>query len=160
MINIYTIGVYGLSETQYFDKLITAKIDTFCDIRRRRGVRGAKYAFVNSKQLQSKLAELGIRYVYLQQLAPSKEIRDKQKEADKASRIQKRERTALSDGFISAYRNECLSQFDIQNFLEALGPSAKNVVLFCVEANPQACHRSIAADLLSKKLNDSPVIHL
>ena len=51
MVNIFTIGVYGLTEDDFFQKLISSSIDTFCDIRRRRGVRGAKYAYVNSKKL-------------------------------------------------------------------------------------------------------------
>ncbi len=43
----YTIGVYGSTGNEFFQKLIDNNIDTFCDIRQRRGVRGAKYAFVN-----------------------------------------------------------------------------------------------------------------
>ena len=45
---IFTIGVYNSSETHFFDKLKNNHIDVFCDIRQRRGVRGRKYAFVNS----------------------------------------------------------------------------------------------------------------
>ena len=47
---IYTIGVYGSSEEEFFGKLTESKIDLFCDIRQRRGVRGRQYAFVNSNQ--------------------------------------------------------------------------------------------------------------
>jgi len=43
----YTIGVYNSTEKEFFDKLTKNNIDTFCDIRQRRGVRGSKYAFVN-----------------------------------------------------------------------------------------------------------------
>ena len=56
----FTIGVYNSTETEYFNKLIENNIDTFCDIRQRRGVRGAKYSFVNSNRLQEKLNELDI----------------------------------------------------------------------------------------------------
>lgn len=62
---IYTIGVYGSTEQEFFNKLIENRIDTFCDIRQRRGVRGSEYAFVNSNRLQNKLAELDIKYVCL-----------------------------------------------------------------------------------------------
>ena len=61
---IYTIGVYGSNEEEFFGKLIDSQIDLFCDIRQRRGVRGRQYAFVNSNYLQNKLAELGIDYLY------------------------------------------------------------------------------------------------
>lgn len=53
---VLTIGVYGKTESQFFDALKNADIDTFCDIRKRRGVRGSQYAFVNSTKLQSRLA--------------------------------------------------------------------------------------------------------
>ena len=52
-----TIGVYGSDEATFFEALQRAGVDTFCDIRWRRGVRGAKYAFANSARLQKRLAE-------------------------------------------------------------------------------------------------------
>src|SRR5512146_822054 len=119
---LVTIGVYGTSETAFFDALKRAGVDTFCDIRWRRGVRGAEYAFVNSARLQRRLAELGIRYLHFQDLAPTPELRQKQYEADKAERTAKRKRTQLSDAFIQAYRQEHLAGFDAQKFLERLGP--------------------------------------
>jgi hypothetical protein len=80
--NIYTIGVYGLTEDDFFQKLLVNQIDTFCDIRRRRAVRGAQYAFVNSKRLQDKLGKLSIKYVYEIGLAPTNEVRELQKKSD------------------------------------------------------------------------------
>jgi hypothetical protein len=87
---IVTIGVYGFNEAGFFKALLDAKVDTFCDIRLRRGMRGSQYAFVNSVRLQNKLAELGIRYFHLKQLAPSQNIRDRQKEEDDIMGIGKR----------------------------------------------------------------------
>ena len=55
MKKLFTIGVFGFSNDDFFEKLIDNQIDTFCDIRRRRGVRGAKYSFVNSNRLQNKM---------------------------------------------------------------------------------------------------------
>ena len=54
---ILTIGVYGYSEEAFFQALQVAGVDAFCDIRSRRGVRGATYAFANSKRLQARLAK-------------------------------------------------------------------------------------------------------
>jgi len=50
---LFTIGVYGKSETQFFDQLEKAGVKTLCDIRLRRAVRGSQYAFANSQRLQS-----------------------------------------------------------------------------------------------------------
>lgn len=145
----YTIGVYGSNEQEYFDKLINNRINTFCDIRQRRGVRGSQYTFVNSNKLQYKLSELDVKYLHIIDLVPNVGIRELQKEADKKEGITKQTRDRLGDIFTVAYENVILSKFDFQNFIDTLnGIGAKNIVLFCVEKNPFACHRSIVADKL------------
>ena len=158
-LNFVTIGVYGSTQEAFFDALQRAGVDTFCDIRWRRGVRGSEYAFVNSARLQRRLAELKIRYFHFRDLAPTPELRKRQDEADKANRTAKRKRTALSDGFVQAYRQEHLSGFNAHKFLERLGAKAKTVALFCVEREPAACHRSLLAERLEQDLGIS-VLHL
>ena len=79
---IRTIGVYGSTENSFFKTLVDAQIDVFCDLRQRRGVRGSKYAYVNSNYLQNKLYSLGIGYTHIKELAPSIELRKKQKVHD------------------------------------------------------------------------------
>lgn len=83
----YTIGVYNSTEKEYFKKLTDIHIDTFCDIRQRRGVRGSEYAFINSNRLQLKLNDLDIKYGHILELAPSSEIRELQKVADKLEQL-------------------------------------------------------------------------
>ena len=101
MTEIDTIGVYNSTEETYFNKLINSKIELFCDIRQRRGVRGAQYKYVNSNYLQEKLKALGIEYLYIKALAPTNEIRQKQKDADKINRETKKVRTKLGTVFAS-----------------------------------------------------------
>lgn len=149
---IITIGVYGFDENSFFDALCKAKVDTFCDIRSRRGVRGSTYAFANSLRLQERLAELGIRYLYRKDLAPTQGVRDRQAAADKATKTAKRKRTTLGEAFITAYRTECLAAFDPDSLLEDLEEDAQVVALFCVEKAPEACHRSLVAETLAKEL--------
>ena len=150
---IVTIGVYGFDEAGFFRSLQDAKVDTFCDIRDRRGVRGATYAFANSQRLQARLADLGIGYLHRKDLAPSKAMRAKQAEADKATKTAKRQRTELQQAFIEGYRNECLMGFQPQSLLDDLKLDAQVVALFCVEQEPAACHRSLVADKLAKELS-------
>jgi uncharacterized protein (DUF488 family) len=149
---LLTLGVYGFNEEAFFQALQEAGVDTFCDIRRRRGVRGADYAFANSQRLQRRLAELNIRYLHYLDLAPSPAVRQRQDEADKAGKIAKRQRASLSPAFIDAYQAEVLAHFDPQAFLDSLGPDAQIVALFCVERQPAACHRSLVADRLQGEL--------
>ena len=75
---LVTIGVYGFSEAVFFNALQQAGVDTFCDLRWRRGVRGAEYAFANRARLQQRLAALGIRYLHLRELAPTPALRQRQ----------------------------------------------------------------------------------
>lgn len=150
---LITIGVYGFDSDSFFQALLNAHVDTFCDIRLRRGMRGAEYAFVNSTRLQRELQQLGIRYIYMKDLAPSQNIRNAQKIEDKRKRQPKRTRTTLEQTFISAYEAECLSAFDPEEFMQRVGPEAKVIGLFCVEREPQACHRSLAAQKIAHDLD-------
>lgn len=146
-IQIFSIGVYGRTSDDFFNKLIDNRIDTFVDIRNRRAVRGSKYSFVNSKRLQNHLKSVGINYLHVIELAPTKEIREIQKKADAELNVKKRERDALSPNFVELYKEMVLDKFDIKSFINSLQNSqSKNVVLFCVEQDYHACHRSIVTE--------------
>ncbi|MBI4759760.1 MAG: DUF488 family protein [Chloroflexota bacterium] len=149
---IITIGVYGFTESSFFESLVKAKIDTFCDIRMRRGMRGATYSFANSQHLQTRLHELGIRYFHVKELAPNQEVREKQKKSDKQTGDKKRTRKVLSQEFVEAYHVQCLDKFKANEFLEKLGKDAKRIALFCVEKDPTACHRSLVAEKINKEI--------
>ncbi len=156
----FTIGVYNSSESSFFEKLTQNNIDTFCDIRQRRGVRGAKYSFVNSNRLQQRLNELAIKYTYIQNLAPTSEIRAFQKKSDIGKGELKRDRQALAIDFVREYKNRIVENFDFEGLFKRLGRiGASRVAFFCVEETPEACHRSIVADKLQNDVNFD-VIHL
>jgi uncharacterized protein (DUF488 family) len=154
-----TIGAHGWEAEQFFAALIAARVDTFCDLRARRGVRGREYAFANSQRLQTRLVELGIRYLHRPDLAPSAATRAEQYAADAATHTAKRQRTILSPEFVASYRRERLAGFDSAGFAADLGAEARVVVLFCVEREPAACHRSLLAERLAHDLG-AGVIHL
>ncbi|OQY29252.1 MAG: hypothetical protein B6244_04485 [Candidatus Cloacimonetes bacterium 4572_55] len=153
ILKFMTIGVYGFDESTFFDALIRHNVGLFCDIRYRRGMRGAKYAFVNSIYLQKKLKALGIGYIHRKDLAPNNAIRDVQRADDQCQKITKRNRAALSPAFIKAYNAACLTDFNAQKFVDSFGIHDLVVVLFCVEQDPKACHRSLITDRLEMDLN-------
>lgn len=152
-LKIVTIGAFGFSEDAFFQALQAAQVDIFCDIRQRRGVRGATYAFVNSTRLQARLAELNIRYLHCKDLAPTTAVRQQQHHADKTTGTAKRQRTQLSPAFTRAYQQEILTGFDPQTLLNDLPDDAQVLALFCVEREPAACHRSLVAQTLHNTLN-------
>lgn len=149
---LFTIGVYGSTEESFFDALQGAKIDTFVDVRQRRGVRGSTHAYVNATRLQERLRELGITYVYVKELAPTKEIRDEQTRHDARVGARKRTRECLGEVFEREYERRCLQPHASAAFKAAIGEQPGNVVLFCVEGPPAACHRSLAAGYLAAEL--------
>jgi uncharacterized protein (DUF488 family) len=150
MLKVITVGVYGFSEESFFEALQAAGVDTFCDVRQRRGVRGAAYAFANSARLQKRLADLGIRYLHRKDLAPTPAVRRRQQEADQSDKVAKRQRTGLSPAFVEAYRQEILDAFEPQSLLDDLPPGTAVLALFCVEREPTACHRSLLAEKLAE----------
>jgi len=153
MKKIVTLGVYGFDREKFLRALLDADVDTFCDIRLRRGMRGAEYAFANSQRLQKDLCELHIKYIHIKDLAPTRTIREKQNQEDKEHGVAKRARETLAQSFVDAYEKERLSNFDSQQFLARVGPEANIVCLFCVERRPDACHRSLVAQRLSRDLS-------
>lgn len=158
-LQIITIGVYGFDEEAFFNKLQEAGVDTFCDLRNHRGLRGRKYAFANSTRLQERLKELVIRYRHYKDLSPSREIRNIQKKADQNTGTKKRQRSGLSPEFKQAYRVNVLEPYDLEYFLDQLPDDAQKVALFCVEKQPDACHRSLVAKALKDKYG-FPVKHI
>ena len=157
---IYTIGVYGSTEEEFFGKLIKSQIDLFCDIRQRRGVRGRQYAFVNSGYLQKKLSELGIGYLYEKRFAPTREIREMQWAEDKEEHQTKKSRETLGHAFCCGYEQLILDKENLEELIISFkSMKAQRVVLFCLESRPDACHRSLLAHRLSEKYH-LEVVHL
>ena len=109
---LLTIGVYGFTEQQFFQALLDANVDLFCDVRARRGLRGSEYAFANAQRLQAQLVERGIRYVHIKDLAPPPEVRDSQKSEDLRTGTAKRGRDELGEVFKAKYRETCLAGLD------------------------------------------------
>lgn len=156
----FTIGVYNWTEAAFFRALKANEIDTFCDIRQRRGVRGSRYSFVNSSRLQQKIAELNIQYDYVNQLAPTAIIRELQKTADQIDGVSKTQRKELGHIFVKEYKSNILEKFDFYAFFSKLSRNnANRIALFCVEEHPMACHRSVVADKLTTAF-DLKVIHI
>ena len=156
---VFTIGVYGRTEEQFFGALAEAGIDTFCDIRQRRGVRGSQYAFVNSNRLQNSMAARGIEYRYFPELAPSKDVRASQHAFDAQRGVGKRTREELGEDFKYRYRAEILGKFDSNKFRQVFASRSRFIVFFCVEATAAACHRSLVAERLQHDWK-IPIIHL
>jgi uncharacterized protein (DUF488 family) len=150
MPRIATIGVYGFDGERFVQTLDEAGITLVVDVRQRRGVRGAQYAWANARRLQQRLAENRIRYVHHEELAPTTELRELQYRADAGEGVGKRSRQTLAPEYVARYTAEILDRASLEPLLDDLPVHGRGALL-CVEAAAPACHRSLIAQRLAER---------
>jgi uncharacterized protein (DUF488 family) len=127
-------------------------------VRQRRGVRGPEYAWANAKRLQAALEDAGVEYRHLPELAPTTELRRLQYAEDDRQGVGKRSRRELAPAYRERYITEILDRADLST-VAALLPDDGTAALFCVERDPEACHRSLIAERLAAE-HDLDIVHL
>jgi uncharacterized protein (DUF488 family) len=145
---VATIGVYGWTLTGFLDALREADVGLLVDVRQRRGVRGREYSWANAQRLQAALAEAGIAYLHHKELAPTTELRQVQYREDDRLGVGKRSRVELAPEYRERYLHEILDRVDLAPLVAEL-PLDRASALFCVEQDPEACHRSLVAERLA-----------
>jgi uncharacterized protein (DUF488 family) len=158
MLTMATIGVYGFDAESFMQRLREADVRLLLDVRQRRGVRGAEYAWANSLRLQAALAHAGIAYEHHPELAPTTELRQLQYAEDDRRGVGKRSRRELAAEYTRRYTTEILDRADLMPIVSALS-RVGTAVLLCVERDPEACHRSLIAQRLAEQ-HDVTIQHL
>ncbi len=157
---IYTIGIMGKTEYEFFDLLKSNSIDTVVDIRKVCGSRGSKYSFANKGRLRKSLQDMEKGYVIYKELSPSDGLLKLQHGIDKEKGDTTLTRKQLSPEYTSRYREETLVRFDPDHFIEAVGQEAESIALLCFEPDPNACHRSLVGPHIKDVLKSDSVSHL
>jgi uncharacterized protein (DUF488 family) len=155
---VATVGVYGFTGQTFLEALREAGVRLLVDVRQRRGVRGSEYAWANSQRLQAALAEAGIEYRHLKELAPTTELRHLQYAADARAGVGKRSRVALAPEYVARYSGEILAGVDLGELVEEM-PDDAVTAMVCVERDPEACHRWLIAERLAEE-HGVRVVHL
>jgi uncharacterized protein (DUF488 family) len=145
---VVTIGVYDWDLPSFLEALETADVRVLFDVRQRRGVRGPQYSWANSARLQKSLAQAGIGYQHHRELAPTTELRHLQYAEDARQGVGKRSRVELAPEYTRRYIEEILDPVGVDDLAAEL-PSDGAAALFCVERDPEACHRSLIAARLA-----------
>lgn len=158
MATIATIGVYGFSLQTFIESLRGADVRLLLDVRQRRGVRGSHYSWANAKRLQAALADAGIEYRHHKELAPTTELRQLQYREDERLGVGKRSREELAPEYVARYTREILDRVDLRPLVADL-PAGGAAALFCVEHDPDACHRSLVAARMAQQFG-LRVLHL
>jgi uncharacterized protein (DUF488 family) len=143
--NLFTIGFTGKSAEKFFGLLETSKATKLIDIRINRTSQLA--GFAKEPDLRFFLPKLaGMEYQVWEEFAPTKELlasyRDKEIEWEE---------------FAQKYQ-------DLINVRGTLEKSSQtdfeNAVLLCSEREPEKCHRTLLAELITKKFPLLSVTHL
>src|SRR5512133_3499937 len=145
---VATIGVYESDLDSFLAALRAEDVALLLDVRQRRGVRGREYAWANAQRLEAALAGAGIDYRHHKELAPTTELRHIQYAEDDRLGVGKRSRLALAPEYAKRYVKEILDRADLRPLVEEM-PADGAAALFCVERDPEACHRSLVAARLS-----------
>jgi uncharacterized protein (DUF488 family) len=155
---IATIGVYEWDVDHFLSALREHSVTQLLDVRQRRGVRGREYAWANAQRLQAALSGVGIDYRHHLELAPTTELRHLQYAEDDRQGVGKRARTELAPAYVERYTREILDAADLDPVVAAL-PEQGISAIFCVERDPEACHRSLVAARLAEE-HDFDVVHI
>jgi uncharacterized protein (DUF488 family) len=121
-------------------------------------VRGSQYAWANSKRLQAALADAGIGYEHLPELAPTTDLRHLQYAEDARQGVGKRSRELLAPEYVRRFVHERLDRVDLAPIVESM-PGDGATALLCVERDPEACHRSLVAERIAERFG-LPLDHL
>ncbi len=141
---LVTVGVYDWDLDHFLAALAEARVRLLLDVRQRRGVRGPQYAWANARRLQAALAGAGVGYRHVPELAPTTELRHLQYAEDDRQGVGKRSRVMLAPEYVARYMAEILDPADLDPLIAAIR-EAGTAALFCVERDPEACHRSLIA---------------
>jgi uncharacterized protein (DUF488 family) len=158
MATVATIGVYGATVETFLAALRDADVRQLLDVRQRRGVRGSDYAWANAARLQRALADAAVDYRHHRELAPTTELRRLQYAEDARQGESKRSRSRLAPEYVERYTHEILDRVDLAPIVAAM-PADGRAALFCVERDPEACHRSLVAERLAAE-HGVDVVHL
>jgi uncharacterized protein (DUF488 family) len=150
MARVATIGVYGATWESFLACLREAEVEQLLDVRQRRGVRGSEYAWANAARLEKALYDAHVDYRHHPELAPTTELRQLQYAEDDRAGVGKRSRAELAPAYREGYVEQILAHVDLAPIVAAM-PKQARAALFCVERDPEACHRSLIAERLERE---------
>ena len=144
---LYTIGFTQKSAQVFFETLLYHGIQRLVDIRLHPG--GQLSGFAKQSDLPYLLSNLasGCRYVYLPELAPTKDILEDYRSSGDWSRYAGRFESLMDERKIP----EILDQADFEKEISCL---------LCSEPTPEQCHRRLVAERLAALWKTVEVIHL
>lgn len=142
---LYTIGSTKKSAREFFETLKENGVKTLFDIRLNNMSQLA--GFTKKNDLEYFLKEIcNIKYIYLDILAPTKDIMDDYKN-------KKIDREEFKRRYIELIESRKVLEKINKNLLD-------NACLLCSGAKAEDCHRSLASEYIAENYEGINVIHL
>ena len=144
-INIFTIGFTQTTAEEFFTSLKDSGVKRIVDVRLNNTSQLS--GFAKQKDLVFFLNEIvGIDYIHVPELAPTKEILDAFKK---------------HKGDWSVYEQEFFSLMEKRRIDETIGKDVLDQgCMLCSEKTPHHCHRRLVAEYLEAKWGDVSTTHL
>ncbi len=133
---LYTIGYQGLSQEDFFNRLISNGVEVVIDIR---AIPHSRKKGFSKKGLASRSAELGLRYEHMGSLGTPEDIRNEYK------------LNGDFDEFAALYLSKLVEE---DSTLSVLSNQIEGSVccLLCYEKAASECHRSLVATEIAKRV--------
>ena len=142
---LFTVGHTKKSLRRFVELLRNAEVDAVIDIRLNTSSQLMGYA--KAEDLSFVLETLGISYLHLPELAPTKELLQRYR-GDKDWEAYESEFTELmKERGAASVAREALSRFS-------------QPCLLCSEDKPDKCHRRLVAEIVAAEYPDTEVGHL
>ena len=146
---IATIGVYGFSASTFVGGCWRRTSRLVLDVRQRRGVRGPQYAWANRGALQDALAEAELGYRHHARARSDDRAAPAPVRRGRRLGVGKRSREELAPAYVerTCARSSTAptSPLSWRRWRPKAAPRS-----LCVEADPEACHRSLIAARLAE----------
>lgn len=145
---IFTIGYTQKSAEEFFDLLMTNKVECLIDVRLNNSSQLA--AFTKHRDLEYFLKVIAnINYIHNVKYAPTKDILDDYKKGK------------ISWQTYEVQYKKLISERKVENlFKNDIKDKYSNICFLCSEFDPKHCHRRILAKYLKNILKEIEVIHL
>ena len=142
---VYTIGFTQKSAEQFFKRLKQPGLVRLLDVRLNNVSQLA--GFAKREDLKFFLREIvGIDYIHMTELAPTKEILD-------AYKKNKGEWATYKHNFLNLMKKRKISENVAKELVDGS-------CLLCSEATPEHCHRQLVAEYLRSSWGDLEIKHL
>ena len=140
---LFTIGYQGLSQEDFFKRIVSNGVETVIDVR---AVPHSRKKGFSKKGLALRSSELGIRYEHIGSLGTPEDIRKEFKA------------NGDFEEFTELYLNNLAGEIDtISNLSDKIMTSV--CCLLCYEKAASECHRSIVAKEVAKRIPSPFKVH-